>query len=160
MEHVLNALAVHGPCQLISYCRENVWSWSKAKWEACIIKILSFHDIPNSHRSCWCTGTMLYAQLKTSFANSVPTPRALTISTAWSMEAYCMEHMTDGIPSLTLWPSGEERSTIRRHFPSWCGLGIMPIGLQCTPSMPKWAIDSAQMGFNLQIFWHSIFIAL
>ena len=36
---------------------------------------------------------------------------------ASSTDAYFMEHMVGVIPSLTLWPSGKDRSTISRYFP-------------------------------------------
>ena len=38
------------------------------------------------------------------------------------------------IPSFTLLPAGQERSTFILHLFGWCALGIRPIGLVCMPS--------------------------
>ena len=49
--------------------------------------------------------------------------------TAWSIAAYFKEHRWGSIPSFTLYPLGEERSMIKRHFPGWPDLGTRPRGL-------------------------------
>ena len=50
------------------------------------------------------------------------------MSTALSTEAYWREQRVGEIPSFTLRPRGDERSTIRRHL-SECGFGTRPMGL-------------------------------
>ena len=53
-------------------------------------------------------------------------------STAPSTVTYDIEHRSESILSFTLFPSGEDRSTIRRHFPDF-PLGITPNLLTCSP---------------------------
>ena len=50
---------------------------------------------------------------------------------------YRMEQRSLAIPSFTLYPDGEERSTIRRHL-SECFFGITPMGLVCTAACWLW----------------------
>ena len=89
----------------------------------------SLHRIPRSGRSSEGTGTILYASLRSSFASKDPSPRPRMSCTASSIDAYLIEHWARSMPSFTLWPSGEDRSTIRRHLLGRLRLGITPIGL-------------------------------
>ena len=43
-----------------------------------------------------------------------------------STDIYWTEKTSFGIPSLTLAPTGLERSSIRRHLPGWCFFGMTP----------------------------------
>ena len=45
------------------------------------------------------------------------------------MEAYLSEHLAGFMPSLTLWPIGDDRSRMRCQLLGFPGLGIMPNGL-------------------------------
>ena len=64
-----------------------------------------------------------------NLAISAPFPSARTTSARWSTNTYDRLVKLLRMPSLTLLPAGWDRSTIRRHFPGACGLGITPKGL-------------------------------
>ena len=74
------------------------------------------------------------------------------MTTASSIEAYFIEHSAGSSSSLTLCPSGEERSRMRRHLLGRLRLGIMPNGLIWR--LGRLSVDaggrrdySAQLGF-------------
>lgn len=89
----------------------------------------SFQRIPSNGRSSGDTGTALYASLRSTFASRVPRPNFWMMLTASSIDAYLIEHSAGSTPSFTLEPSGEDRSTTRRHLLGRFRFGITPIGL-------------------------------
>ena len=58
-----------------------------------------------------------------------PQPIIFTIDARWSREVYLKDESSCEIPSLTLEPVGDDRSTIKRHFPGLFFLGMTPRGL-------------------------------
>ena len=61
--------------------------------------------------------------------------------TASSSEVYLMEARSLSMPSFTLWPAGNDKSTMTRHLPVVWPLGTRPIGLVWT-----WLAASAESG--------------
>ena len=66
-----------------------------------------------------------------TFVSRVPLPNFSISVKAESIVIYDREQRAFGIPSLTLWPGGWDKSTMRRHLPGWCFLGITPNLLMC-----------------------------
>ena len=89
------------------------------------INILPSHSIPSSHLSCGWIGTFLYACWMSTFAIHALNPCIATSWAASSTLTYCSEHSFVSTPSLTLDPSGADKSTISLHFPG-VPLGITP----------------------------------
>ena len=91
-------------------------------------------------RSCGCTGTILYASLRSSLANIVLGPSCLIIQIASSIEVYLIEHSDASMPSFTLVPSGADKWTISLHLSGLLRLGMMPMGFMrrvgISPSAP------------------------
>ena len=55
------------------------------------------------------------------------------------------------MPSLTLWPSGDDKSTIKHHVPGWLFLGITRKRLTCNPGtggVAKRPANSTTWDFN------------
>ena len=65
-----------------------------------------------------------------ALTRSAPVPAPKTNDDRWSIETYATDDLSTDNPSLTLAPAGEDRSTISRHFPGLCFLGIAPRGLK------------------------------
>ena len=78
---------------------------------------LSRHCIGEGARSEPGSAAIRYALRMSTFASRVPQPSCLTNFTAVSTETYVSEHRDLLIPSFTLWPAGDERSTMRCHCP-------------------------------------------
>ncbi len=87
-------------------------------------------------RSSGWTGTI--ACLMSAFAMRVPFPNC---SMMWSILMYVMLHDSLSIPSLTLAFAGDERSTIRRHFP---GLANHPEGTDV--ALDGWELCTGDAG--------------
>ena len=72
--------------------------------------------MPRRRRSSGWTSTMRYVLLMSTLARRAPRPVLTTALAASSTEMYDSEQSSGGMPSLMLWPSGEERSRMRRHL--------------------------------------------
>ena len=75
-------------------------------------------------------GMIRKASFTSIFPSNVLGPSCSTVLAMLSMDMYDSEQSAFSMPSLTLWPSGAERSTISLHFPGLCFLGMIPIGLE------------------------------
>ena len=73
-----------------------------------------------------------------------PLPRLHRIATASSMEVYFIEHWARSRSSLTLTPSGDDRSTINRHLSGRLCLGITPTGLSMKEGRERTASSEKQ----------------
>ena len=87
------------------------------KGKAASMKSLPCQIIPSKSQSTGCTGIALYSWRISNLAISKPLPIAATPWTAFSMQTYAREHRGMLTPSLTLLPSGDDKSTISLHFP-------------------------------------------
>ena len=66
-----------------------------------------------------------------------PGPYLETIPIIWSTVMYCMENSSAFMPSFTLDRLGDDKSTIRRHFPGWPFFGM-------TPKLLTWRFGSGK----------------
>ena len=109
---------------------EYLRSWVKPKWETMInIKYPLSWDGEVFVKG-W-TGMMRYASLTFILTSSALRPRLEIKLTPSSGMACVNAHTCGSMPSLTLPPEGEDRSTIILHFPSY-DFGTKPRGLQWT----------------------------
>ena len=70
-------------------------------------------------------------------ASCVPGPSSVTFSATCSTSAYKREHSAGSMLSFTLAPSGDDRSTMSRHFPWVCFFVMTPILLVCMATLLK-----------------------
>ena len=87
--------------------------------------------MPSNQRSSGCTGTYQYAGLRSNLAIKAPLSRRTTLAATSSIVIYVSEHHSLLMPSFTLPPAGDDKSTINRHWPG-SDLGTTPNGLTCT----------------------------
>ena len=92
--------------------QKRLWRRAQPKWQhrVDIQGLLPHAPVPRVDR---------YASLRSSFAIRVPAPSRLMIWAATSTEVYLMEHCALSRPAFTLWPSGDDKSTMRRHLSGW-----------------------------------------
>lgn len=82
--------------------------------------------MPSNRLSSGWTGTMRYALSKSSFANRVPFPGAITSCAAISTVVYDREHSAGAIPSFTLHTCPYSMSSV--SVLSWGAMIILPMG--------------------------------
>ena len=75
--------------------------------------------------------------MRSTLASNVPWPNALTICTVSSNRVYWIDVKSWAIPSLVLWHSRKDRSTISLHCPGW-DLGTKPMGLTWHSGTRDW----------------------
>ena len=75
--------------------------------------------------------TFRYTLATSNLAITVPRPWAMMPSITALTETYCTVKGGLEMPSFMLYPAGEERSRMRRHFPGWLFLGMTPKQLIC-----------------------------
>ena len=80
------------------------------------MKIEFSHFTLRRWQSWGCTLIILYASLMSAFTRNAPLPTLSTSTARWYTEEYDNDARDVEMPSLTLPPSGDERSTIKRHF--------------------------------------------
>ena len=85
-----------------------------------------FHSIVRRSLSAGCTGRRRNACLISTFARRVLGPVSMIFLIASSTVIYERLHRFLGMPSLTLWCLGYDRSVINRHLPGWLRLRITP----------------------------------
>ena len=102
------------------------------------MKILFCHSMARRCLSAGWTGNNLNALLMSILAIRVLGPNSRILLIASSTVIYDSPHNDFGIPSLTLYDLGCERSTISLHLSGWWDLGITPNLLICIPG--RWAL--------------------
>lgn len=101
-------------------------------------KYFPFHFMPSKCLSAGWTGMLRYAASTSNLAILAPGPNLDTILTISSTFTYCKVKSSRFIPSLTLQPLGDDKSTISLHFPGCPRLGITPKLLSCSWGNGDW----------------------
>ena len=106
------------------------------------MKILFCHSVVRRCLSVGWTGNNLKALLMSILAIRVLGPNLRILLIASSTVIYDNPHNDFGIPSLTLYDLGYERSIISLHLSVWYDLGITPNLLIYIPG--RWALVKGQ----------------